>query len=234
MRAFVASTCLLSIAGFASGAVITPVSTQGQSIGLFQPRFSHDYLLDDGVQEDSIGLFGGGGIMYLNRFTVTAGREYLTGISIAPGLFAPGSAATRDITLKVFRITGNPANPNNLQNVYKAGAVLDGPQSNTFQKFNVGGPNVFLGNAGDEFMVGFWVNSLDADRLGAIDQTASQGRSWVMAGSDPNDTGTWFLWGTIDSFGLPGNWLIRANAVPAPGALALLGLGGLAAVRRRR
>ncbi|MBX3323254.1 MAG: PEP-CTERM sorting domain-containing protein [Phycisphaeraceae bacterium] len=195
-------------------------------------RFSHDYLLDDGTQDEAIGLIGGGAIMYLNRFTVTAGREYLTGISIAPGLFGSGNA--RDIILKVFRVNGDPSNPANLQNIYKADAVLEGPRSDDFQKFNVGGPNVFLGNAGDEFMVGFWVNSLDGDFLGAIDQTASQGMSWAMAGSDPNDISTWTIWGVIDSFGFPGNWMIRANAVPAPGALALLGLGGLATVRRRR
>jgi MYXO-CTERM domain-containing protein len=31
-----------------------------------------------------------------------------------------------------------------------------------------------------------------------------------------------------------GNWMIRANAVPTPGAAGLLALAGLAATRRRR
>ena len=38
--------------------------------------------------------------------------------------------------------------------------------------------------------------------------------------------------GLIDDFGLPGTWVIRAN-VPAPGAICLLGLAGLAGRRRR-
>ena len=43
-------------------------------------------------------------------------------------------------------------------------------------------------------------------------------------------------YGTIEGFGLPGNWAVRAvgDAIPEPTALSLLGLGGLALVRRRR
>ncbi|MCH8316189.1 MAG: PEP-CTERM sorting domain-containing protein [Planctomycetes bacterium] len=71
--------------------------------------------------------------------------------------------------------------------------------------------------------------SLDTD-------SGTQGRSWAwFGGADLAEPGAGdHTIGTIDSFGLPGNWLIRATGVPAPGALALLGLAGLAARRRRR
>jgi MYXO-CTERM domain-containing protein len=39
--------------------------------------------------------------------------------------------------------------------------------------------------------------------------------------------------GAIEEFGLPGNWTITANGVPAPGAIALLGVAGLIGRRRR-
>lgn len=63
------------------------------------------------------------------------------------------------------------------------------------------------------------------------------GRSWVSGGPwfDPN-TAPGFAGGpALDLQALNlGNWMIRANAVPAPGAMALVGLGGLLVARRRR
>ena len=40
----------------------------------------------------------------------------------------------------------------------------------------------------------------------------------------------------IESFGLPGNWMMRANGapVPEPATLVALGLGAAALIRRRR
>jgi len=53
---------------------------------------------------------------------------------------------------------------------------------------------------------------------------------------DPN--GTWNLWAVDDLGGdigsMAGGWSITFSAVPAPGALALLGLAGMVGGRRRR
>ena len=55
----------------------------------------------------------------------------------------------------------------------------------------------------------------------AIDENASQDRSWVAGMStgdpDPDDLANDDLIGTIDSFGLPGNWLIRATGIAGGG-----------------
>jgi len=61
----------------------------------------------------------------------------------------------------------------------------------------------------------------------SIDQTASQSRSWVgmySAGNpaDPPPLPADSLWGTIDSFGFAGNWMIRATGSVTPAELITL------------
>ncbi len=57
----------------------------------------------------------------------------------------------------------------------------------------------------------------------AIDQTASAGESWLAATStagvptDVNDLGNNDFLGVVDSFGLPGNWMIRATGTTGGG-----------------
>ncbi len=60
-----------------------------------------------------------------------------------------------------------------------------------------------------------------------------------VAWSGPAETaGVWevFIFEDFDDFGVDGilNGTMTINKVPAPGSLALLGMGGLAAMRRRR
>jgi hypothetical protein len=65
----------------------------------------------------------------------------------------------------------------------------------------------------------------------AIDQTASQVRSWagIYSGDPPNPPAfpAPSLWGTIDSFGFPGNWMVRGfgsqGVVPPPDWISLVG-----------
>lgn len=111
----------------------------------------------------------------------------------------------------------------------------------TFNAFSAGvqavGGNFFGSNIAGAFAAGdIMLSATDAD--GTVNHTiisattasfvgfVSNGSISSMTLSAVQPAGA-FLWPTADNFTL-------AQAVPAPGAAALLGLGGLAATRRRR
>lgn len=202
------------------------------------PRSSDDYMLDDGTGETNLGwsATAPGAIVSLNEFTVQAGFDVLTGISIAPGTNPAGSLG---ITLLVFSGDAANAGPGNL--LHQQDVTLTGSASDQFQKFSV--PNVNLGNVGDTFLMGFYAFSDQTQFPHRIDTTTPQGMSWVSGApnafdpADPN-AGASGAGGiplsNLSGFSFNGNFMIRGNAIPAPGALALLGLGGLIAARRRR
>jgi uncharacterized protein (TIGR03382 family) len=96
-----------------------------------------------------------------------------------------------------------------------------------------------------EFFVAVLMRNLPggAGFVASIDQTLPHvsGVSWagfaVGAPLDENNLGLLGAnLGTIEGFGLPGNWLLRATGapIPAPATLGLALLGGLVASRRRR
>ena len=92
----------------------------------------------------------------------------------------------------------------------------------TWDNYTLGTP-LLLGGPGDVLIgaINRWVNSCvtPSQWPANIDQTASQGRSWigwwnadppVPPALPPDNT-----FGLIDSFGYPGNWMIRASGTTA-------------------
>lgn len=213
---------------------------------------SNEYTIDDGVAENNIGLTGASSsIAWLNRFTVTGGNSIITDISIAFGVNNPATGGTpmngAPVTVYLWSDPNNDGNPSDAVPIATTGGVVANSGTDTFNTFIIA--PTFVGANGTNFFVGAILTQANLQGTGPgsfpcrIDQTATQGRSWIAAnvtatpvnpaslgaGNDINAA-------IIDSFGstLAGNWMIRASAVPAPGSLALLGLGGLIAGRRRR
>ena len=205
------------------------------------------FLVDDGTGETSIGVNNGttgSPFTWANRFTNDTGLVLtLVDIEVAFGRLGGsgvGALAVGDAMDAAIFI--DPAGSGNMVNATLdttwalAGGVhaIDGQ---TFASHTV--PGTVVVPIGADFYVGIIDRQSGIDSLmrfpAAEDTTPpSAGRSWALFGGDlldPSDPLNTI--GTIDSFGLPGNWLVRANAVPAPGALALLGLAGLVSRRRR-
>ncbi|MCC6285391.1 MAG: PEP-CTERM sorting domain-containing protein [Phycisphaerales bacterium] len=204
-----------------------PNNTGGGSVG---PAVS-TYLWDDGVSENSVGLTSGGSLAWWNGFNTTANNQ-ITSVEVTFGTaaFAGTSGLVGGEALEVAVWEDNDTNPTNgatlLATVFTTvnGANID---NDTFQSVAISatvGQPVFWIGVSLTHAAGTFPASLDAS-------SPSLGRSWVNVGSASVDLGSAL---EMDSIGIPGVWMLRATAVPAPAGLAVIGLGGLAIGRRRR
>ncbi len=170
--------------------------------------------LDDGTVENSIG--DNGQFIWLNRFTPAPSEFpfYLEEVSVIFG--TNGVAPGQDIEILIYEDTDEDGDPG-------TGAVLLATYDVTIQTadqvtFNVYplNPSVQLNGPGDVLIgivnrSGFEGNS---DFPATLDQTNSQVRSWAATYNVGDVPANPTLpadeqWGTIDSFGFAGNWIIR-------------------------
>lgn len=208
---------------------------------LFEMPVAHlnadvELILDDGVAEDSIGLTTGGQFIWLNRFTPAADAFPFT-IDEIQVILNNTVSLSDQFQVVIYSDTDGDGDPG-------TGAVYLGGQTFTAQFNDMATFNVFtltepvaVDGPGD-VLVGLVNRSGTAgysDYPAAIDQTASQNRSWIGAYSTGNPPAvpplpTDDLWGIVDSFGLPGNWTLRAMGSSAAGDILWLSLDPTAGV----
>ena len=205
------------------------------------------FSVDDGTAETSIGVNNGvtgSPFTWANRFTNTSGGDLtLLDVSVAFGRLGgpPGAGAIGDAIDAAIFIDPTGSGDMTMASLAATWSLVGGVHSldgMTFMTHVV--PALVTVPDGADFYVGMIDRQSGLDgliRFPAAEDTdsGSAGRSWAMFGGDlldPSDPAN--IIGTIDSFGLPGNWLIRATAIPAPGALALIGVAGFLGGRRRR
>ncbi len=195
-----------------------------------------ELILDDGVAEDSIGLSAGGQFIWLNRFTPPVDAFPFT-VDEIHVIFNNTVSLTDQFQVVIYSDTDGDGDPG-------TGAVYLGGQTFTAQYNDMATFNVFtltepvaVDGPGD-VLVGLINRSGTSgysDFPAAIDQTASQHRSWIgvySAGNPPTiptlppDS----LWGTIDDIGFSGNWTLRAMGSSAAGDILWLSLDPTAGV----
>jgi hypothetical protein len=97
-------------------------------------------------------------------------------------------------------------------------------------------------NVGDGFVVGaVWASNSPDFYVAAMDWTLPHylGRSYAGVGPtgsvDPNDINAIPEQGFVESFNIPGNFMLRANCgpVPEPATVVAMAMGSLAVLRRR-
>ncbi len=175
--------------------------------------------VDDGSAENGIGLTAGGQFVWFNRFTPAAGDFPIT-LNQVQVLFRTADAVAVGASFDVYIYSdadGNPANGA----TFVAGVT--GNAISALDVFNtVNLPAATTINGPGDILVAV-VNRTGMDGASqfpaAIDQTASQVRSWVGFGASiPNPpvfpTATF---NTIDSFGFAGNWMVRATGTTSGG-----------------
>ena len=190
-------------------------SERGLLADAWQPNGAVELILDDDSAEDAIGVSSGDQFLWLNRFTPDP-SDYPFTLDQVWMLFRDSASVGESIEVVFWEDTDGDGDPGTgatfLHSEYVTVQANDGT---TWSVYDLNTP-VFFSGPGDVL-----IGAVNRDAVGshpaAIDATASQGRSWVgvYAGAPPapptlpaDD-----LWGTIDSFGFAGNWMIRGSGV---------------------
>ena len=251
------STCVAAVLCAAMVATAAPPGMQfsngGNQITAFSPvsnpfATGADFLWDDGTGEASIGVNNGvtgTTFGWSNRFQNNSGAPIvIANIEVAFGRIAglPGDPLEGDaVDAVLYRGGTGTLQSATFDRRWTLPGGIHSGDGMTFANHNVPG-GAFVVNPGEFFFVGLGDIQTQNDSIirfpAAQDTTAphTSNVSWAHFGPatyDPQNLGAQTV-GTIESFGLPGNWLVRANIIPEPATLSLLVFGGLALVRRRR
>jgi hypothetical protein len=173
-------------------------------------------MIDDGVTEDSIGLGAGGDLIVLNEFAVIPGQETINQINIAWGtpLFPDFTLDGLPYTVCIWSDPDGDGNPTDAQLLMTASGVVSAQGTDTFIT-----TNITAAITTPTFFVGFLITQAAGQFPAAFDETnpTFSNRSYVAGDSIPgtgniNDLNDNDLpVAPIESYGLIGNWLIRAN-----------------------
>ena len=176
------------------------------------------YMIDDGTAEDAVGLTLGGDVIALNEFAVIPGAETITDIQIAWGTPAFPDPSLNGLSYTAILWsddsgTGNPANGTTV--LATAPGTISQQGTDTFLTSDIPDTTVTTAN----FYVGFIVTHNGGQFPAAFDETNPIfNRSFIAGDSVPGSGDIEDLNNNelpvapIESFGLFGNWLIRANA----------------------
>ncbi|HRQ66260.1 MAG TPA: S8 family serine peptidase [Xanthomonadaceae bacterium] len=179
-------------------------------------------VLDDGTHENAIGLTNGGQFVWFNRFTPDA-ETFPFSLEELWIIFREGTGINVGELVDLYVFTDADGDPDTggthvASYLNVAVGAVDGT---TWTVVDLD-PPLPLTDAGDVWIVA--VNRTAGVAAGtfvaAIDQTPpSAVRSWIGFYGGPVPNPPTFpateLWGTIDSFGLAGNWMLRGYGVGA-------------------
>jgi len=180
-------------------------------------------ILDDGVLENNIGLNSASSatqFLWLNRFSPTEFPIEVSRIDIWWASVGTGIVGGESIELVVYE---GGADPCTGATTIVGGELRTIGSLDTFEQYLLGTPApVNVGPSIDLAVIDRWVVSGVTPPVwpAALDTTATQARSYVASWSAdppsppvlPSDG----LCGLIDSFGFPGNWLIRGAGTVVP------------------
>lgn len=180
------------------------------------------YMLDDGTAEDGVG-FGNGSqnfeSLWMNHFDVISGQTLITTVSVAWGtpLFPDPSNNGTAVTIAIWSDPNGDGDPHDALLLGSVAGTIQNEGTDTFVDYTFS-PPVDV-SAFTSFFVGDMtpMNNGPEHFYQGLDETPpSQMQSWIAANGDGspvdiNNVGNNDTIGTIDSFGLPGNWLIRAD-----------------------
>jgi hypothetical protein len=226
---FLAATALLLCSSYSRGDGFS--GSGHKSNAPANPDVSGDnYVVDDGSAEDDIGITGSAAsfdFIWLNSFARQNGAEVINQISVAYG--SPADPRFYNgLPVKVLLYgDANGGSPTDATLLYSLNATIANSNTNTFQHYAI--PNVTVPGT---FLVGVVAKNMATNNayLAGIDYTAptfsnvSYG-GYTLVGNTLNETnlGSVPNFGAMESFGLAGNWLVRANgvSVPEPASLAV-------------
>jgi len=225
---------------------LTACALSAVMVSFAQSAHAITLSIDDGTAEESIGITGGGDILWLNSFTAQPDSQVVTGISLTWGnSFNAGNNGIANgdpTTVYLYGDPDNDGNPDDATLVQSIDTTIQNVDTDIFTTIDFA-PATF--NVGDVFFVGASFSQNSSFFVASLDETDPDlpDRSFVAGTTTVGDLDTANLsnnqlFGTIESFGFPGNWLVRAEAEPVPfeaeTTLGLAILGGYVGFRKFR
>jgi hypothetical protein len=218
------------ILDFNSSPVVSPIESDTSMFSaagwheftgsIVEPQVSEDavsLVLDDGSRENSIGLTAGGQFIWLNRFSPDPAMYPFTLTEVLMYFGSvDGVNIGESLDIYIYEDTDGDNNPG-------TGAVylgsINGVTIQSLDGWSVWAlpTPIDLLTPGDVLVaaVNRTAGTASGEFPAALDQTASQGRSWVgIYTGNPADSPVLpadINWGIVDSFGFPGNWMIRGS-----------------------
>jgi hypothetical protein len=191
------------------------------------------YMIDDGSSEDAVG-FGNGGqnfeSLWFNQFDVLPGQTTIASISVAWGTpsFPDPDIDGTPTTVCVWSDPNGDGNPSDALLLASVNGTMQMQGTDTLIVYTFS-PAVNLPAGATSFFVGDLtpMNNGPEHFYQAIDEDSTLHRqSWVAAMSDGSSVdvthpGNNDFIGLIDDFGIPGNWLIRADTGGGGGNITL-------------
>ena len=194
------------------------------------------YMIDDGTAEDAVG-FGNGlqnfESLWFNQFDVIAGQTMISTVSVAWGTpVAPDPSLNgTPITIGIWSDPNGDGDPSDAALLGQVSGTIQNAGTDTFVDYTLN-PPVDV-SAFTSFFVGDMTpmnNGPEVFEQGIDQNNPLHRQSWVAAMSDGSavdfeNPGNNDFIGLIDDFGIPGNWLIRADTgggggTPTPTATA--------------
>ncbi len=181
------------------------------------PEAPVSFVVDDGVGENAIGLTNGGQFLWLNRFTPAPAFFPIELDQVQVMFNYPGGTSGINVgeLVDIYLYAdadGNPANGATFvaSLLNQQVQAVDGA---TWSVFDLPAPVTFNG-PGDILIavVNRTAGIAAGTFVATLDQTASQGRSWIGLGTGATDNPPVLppaTFGTVDSFGFPGNMMVR-------------------------
>jgi len=196
------------------------------------------YGYDDGTGSVNIGPAFLGQMLWGNYFyTQSSGgiaQDTITQVSVAFGNIAVG----RTVTLCVFEDPDADGDPANAVIRATASGLTSLPRTNTFINYDVAATKISSGAFFVAALMDITSTSTTSagDRPGRLDPQTNSGRSWYFADSvmNLNNLGGSPISLNMANNAIPGTWMVRATAIPAPGAAAGVVLALVGFRRRRR
>lgn len=174
-----------------------------------------EYSVDDGGRDTSIGITGGGDILWLNSFSAQSGCENIFRVSIAFGNVPDGTP----VRIILYEDPNDDGNPNDAIYLTEVATVVANSNIDIFNVVDI--TPTFV--SGEFFVAAVIINQFTSVYPAAIDQTIDNGVSWVVGTPTPGminimdltDPANTLSLDLITNYGYPGNWLLRAEGTDA-------------------